>query len=118
MKDPTRSPVLLPSCLVMLSPTSPVSVSNHTINVYSGTDEPRNRFAREVGYAHRICSYCEAGQDERRIQRRHLARVRASHMCANPNKDGERKYALEGGEAMAEGIPAFIALCAHWLTSL
>ena len=38
--------------------------------------------------------------DQTRVQRGHLARLRASHLCSDPNENGRTREVVEGGEAV------------------
>lgn len=49
-----------------------------------------------------VASHDDRHPDERRIQRGCLAWVRASHVCSDPDADGQRKHAYQGRKAMVE----------------
>lgn len=44
--------------------------------------------------------------DEAPIQRQCMAQLRASHLCADSDEDGEGLNVDEGGEGMAQGTSA------------
>ena len=45
--------------------------------------------------------------DETRVQRAHLARLRAPHLCAHPDEDGQGGHVVQGGATVAQGALLF-----------